>query len=73
VRTLCVTIGIIAVVAFAFPLFMVAVVPLTYFYMRTTSYYLATSRGKLVDSRVEYMLSFSRIEATGRCVKKSHL
>ncbi|KAJ3484887.1 hypothetical protein NLI96_g5332 [Meripilus lineatus] len=44
VRTLCTTAMIIAVIGYSFPLFLVAVPPLAWFYIRVMVYYLATSR-----------------------------
>ncbi|TFK51703.1 multidrug resistance-associated ABC transporter [Heliocybe sulcata] len=44
VRTLCSCAGILVVIGFSFPAFLVAVPPLAYFYLRVMIYYLATSR-----------------------------
>ncbi|KAI0819664.1 metal resistance protein YCF1 [Trametes gibbosa] len=44
VRTLCVTAMIVVVIGYSFPLFLVAVPPLTWFYVRVMIYYLSTSR-----------------------------
>ncbi|OBZ66416.1 Metal resistance protein YCF1 [Grifola frondosa] len=44
VRTLCVTAMIVLVIGYSFPLFLVAVPPLAWFYLRVMIYYLATSR-----------------------------
>ncbi|EMD38835.1 hypothetical protein CERSUDRAFT_92869 [Gelatoporia subvermispora B] len=44
VRTLCVTAMIVLVIGWSFPLFLIAVPPLTWFYLRVMAYYLATSR-----------------------------
>lgn len=44
IRTLCVTAMILFVIGYSFPLFLVAVPPLTWFYMRVMIYYLSTSR-----------------------------
>lgn len=44
VRTLAVCLGIIVVIGGAFPLFLLAVVPLGWFYWSVMQYYLATSR-----------------------------
>ncbi|CCL99693.1 uncharacterized protein FIBRA_01714 [Fibroporia radiculosa] len=44
VRTTCVTAMIVVVIGYSFPLFLVAVPPLAWFYMRVMVYYLSTSR-----------------------------
>ncbi|PCH44281.1 multidrug resistance-associated ABC transporter [Wolfiporia cocos MD-104 SS10] len=44
IRTTCVTAMIIVVIGYSFPLFLVAVPPLAWFYMRVMIYYLSTSR-----------------------------
>ncbi|KAI0352362.1 metal resistance protein YCF1 [Trametes cingulata] len=44
VRTLCVTAMIVVVIGYSFPLFLIAVPPLAWFYIRVMIYYLATSR-----------------------------
>ncbi|KAI0731222.1 metal resistance protein YCF1 [Earliella scabrosa] len=44
VRTLAVTAMILVVIAYSFPLFLIAVPPLAWFYMRVMIYYLSTSR-----------------------------
>ncbi|KAI0675473.1 metal resistance protein YCF1 [Trametes maxima] len=44
VRTLCVTAMIVVVIGYSFPLFLIAVPPLAWFYVRVMVYYLATSR-----------------------------
>lgn len=44
VRTMCVTLGILAVVGIAFPLFLVSILPLGWVYLRACRYYLASSR-----------------------------
>ncbi|OCH93693.1 metal resistance protein YCF1 [Obba rivulosa] len=44
VRTLCATAIIIVVIGYSFPLFLIAVPPLAWFYLRVMVYYLATSR-----------------------------
>ncbi|KAL1943159.1 hypothetical protein VTO73DRAFT_4830 [Trametes versicolor] len=44
VRTLCVTAMIVVVIGYSFPLFLIAVPPLTWFYARVMIYYLSTSR-----------------------------
>ncbi|KAJ8592180.1 P-loop containing nucleoside triphosphate hydrolase protein [Rhizopogon salebrosus TDB-379] len=44
VRTSAVCASIVLVIGFSFPPFLIAVVPLTWFYYRVTVYYLATSR-----------------------------
>ncbi|OJA12951.1 hypothetical protein AZE42_07484 [Rhizopogon vesiculosus] len=44
IRTSAVVASIVLVIGFSFPPFLIAVVPLTWFYYRVTVYYLATSR-----------------------------
>ncbi|KAI0629229.1 metal resistance protein YCF1 [Trametes polyzona] len=44
VRTLCVTAMIVVVIGYSFPLFLIAVPPLAWFYIRVMIYYLSTSR-----------------------------
>ncbi|KAG1731999.1 P-loop containing nucleoside triphosphate hydrolase protein [Suillus paluster] len=44
IRTSAVCASIVLVIGFSFPPFLIAVVPLTWFYYRVTVYYLATSR-----------------------------
>ncbi|KIJ59434.1 hypothetical protein HYDPIDRAFT_118534 [Hydnomerulius pinastri MD-312] len=44
IRTSAVCASIVLVIGFSFPPFLIAVIPLTWFYARVTSYYLATSR-----------------------------
>lgn len=44
VRTLAVCLGIVVVISCAFPLFLLAAIPLAWFYWRVMQYYLATSR-----------------------------
>ncbi|EIN06055.1 multidrug resistance-associated ABC transporter [Punctularia strigosozonata HHB-11173 SS5] len=44
VRTFFVCVGIVAVIGYTFPPFLIAVPPLAYFYYRVMIYYLATSR-----------------------------
>ncbi|KAH9946530.1 metal resistance protein YCF1 [Amylocystis lapponica] len=44
VRQLCMTTMIILVIGYSFPLFLIAVPPLTWFYVRVMIYYLSTSR-----------------------------
>ncbi|KAI0763773.1 metal resistance protein YCF1 [Trametes elegans] len=44
VRTLCTTAMIIVVIGYSFPLFLIAVPPLAWFYIRVMIYYLSTSR-----------------------------
>lgn len=44
VRTLAICLGIVVVIGGAFPLFLLAVVPLAWFYWSVMQYYLATSR-----------------------------
>ncbi|KAI0725334.1 metal resistance protein YCF1 [Fomitopsis betulina] len=44
IRTACVTAIIVLVIGASFPLFLIAVPPLTWFYVRVMVYYLATSR-----------------------------
>ncbi|KAI0788813.1 metal resistance protein YCF1 [Abortiporus biennis] len=44
VRTLCTTAMIVTVIGYSFPLFLLAVPPLAWFYIRVMIYYLATSR-----------------------------
>ncbi|KAI6037805.1 P-loop containing nucleoside triphosphate hydrolase protein [Pisolithus marmoratus] len=43
-RTLAMCISIVLVITFSFPPFIVVIIPLTWFYVRVTTYYLATSR-----------------------------
>jgi ATP-binding cassette, subfamily C (CFTR/MRP), member 1 len=49
-RTLCMTLGIIAIIGGALPPFLIAVVPLGWFYWRVMQYYLGSSRGKVHSS-----------------------
>ncbi|CDO77661.1 hypothetical protein BN946_scf184969.g12 [Trametes cinnabarina] len=44
VRTLCTTAMIVIVIGYSFPLFLIAVPPLAWFYIRVMIYYLSTSR-----------------------------
>lgn len=44
-RTLCITLGIVVIIGGALPPFLIAVIPLGWFYWRVMQYYLGSSRG----------------------------
>lgn len=73
VRTAAVCLSIVVVIGSSFPLFLLSIIPLGWFYLRVMKYALILSLASLLTSHQILSIYIARVKTSRRCLKESDL